>query len=434
MAQIFPIIAIEASDGVSTLSARTFNFTSGATLTDAGGGTIDISIVGGGSLPAISSTRTTYNNSSISIPDLGSDTFDITANDNMFIGRIESDFPATIRLYSSAAARTADSGRALGAPVPAAIEGLIAEIQTTGGNLAFDNSPTISYINMEAVQTDDIYVLVFNQSGGPNAIQVTLTANPDLASNSRQDYSDATASIANLTSDDITITAEKGLLIGRISTDVPATVRVYNSIAARTIDSGRALGAPVSASIEGLIAEVQTTGGNLDVDFSPALGFINLESEQAGDVYCQVFNESGGPSVVTVTIAANPAIETTRQTDQATTASIANLASDDITVNVHNVALIGRVAVSDASTIRLYNSQAARTADARALGIPAPATVEGLITEVQFTLGNLIFDLSPSVPFINLETVQVDEVYARVFNESGITQTISLSIVSNFGD
>lgn len=434
MAQIFPILAVEATDGVTTISARTFNFTSGATVTDGGGGTVDISIVGGGSLPAITSTRTTYNNTSASIADLASDSFNITANDNMFIGRIESDFAATIRLYTSDAARTADSGRALGVPVPANIEGLVAEIQTTGGNLAYDNSPSISYINMEAVQNDDIYVLLFNESGGNQAITVTLTANPDLASNSRQDYVGATSSIPDLSSEDITIAAEAGLLIGRIGTDVAGTVRVYNSIAARTADNARALGVPPPADIEGLIAEVQTTGGNLEVDISPALGSINLESVQAADIYLKVFNESGGNSVVTVTISANPAIDTTRQTDQGSTTSIADLASDDITLNVHNVALIGRLAVNAASTVRLYNSQAARTADARALGVPAPADIEGLITEVQFTPGNLVYDLSPSVPFINLEVVQVDEVYARIYNESGIMQAISLSIVSNFGD
>ena len=434
MAQIFPLIAVEATDGVTTISARTFNFTSGATVTDGGGGTVDISIVGGGSLPAITSTRQTYSNSSAVIPDLSSDTFEITASDNMFIGRIESDVPATIRLYTSAAARTADSGRGLGVPVPAGIEGLVAEIQTTGGNLAFDNSPTIAYINMEAVQNDDVYVLVFNESGGNSAVQVTLTANPDLASSARQDYMGATSSIPDLSSEDINIAAEAGLLIGQIGTDVPATVRVYNSIAARTADNARALGVPAPVSIEGLIAEVQTTGGNLDVDISPALGSINLESAQEANIYLKVFNESGGNSVVNVTISANPAIDTTRQTDQGTTASIADLASDDITINVHNVALFGRLATSAASTVRLYNSQAARTADARALGVPAPSSVEGLISEVQFTPGNLVYDLSPSVPFINLEVAQNDEVYARVFNESGIMQTISVSIVSNFGD
>ena len=110
------------------------------------------------------------------------------------------------------------------------------------------------------------------------------------------------------------------------------------------------------------------------------------------------------------------------------------MASDDVDITAHNVATIGRISTDVDATVRLYSSAAARTADARALGSPVTGSVEGLIAEVALTASNLSFDLSPTVSFINLETVQTDVVFARVFNQSGGATTIDVSITCNFGD
>lgn len=426
MTQIFPMIALQVTDGTTTVNANTLTF-NGFTVSD--NGTIEIT------LPSISSTRASYPGTTASIADLASDDITISAADHLLIGRIETDVAATVRLYSLIAARTADAGRPLGDPVPPNLEGFIAEIQLTAGNLIFDNNAAIAFINMEAAQASDIYAKVFNESGGMTTVTVTLSANDGLVSGARTTYAGATSSIADLSSEDIVIFAEKSLLLGRVSTDVEATVRIYNSLGAQAADSGRPLGDPIPLDIEGLVAEIQLTTGNLDYDLSSAIAFINMEPTQTPEVFVTAFNESGGNSVVTVTLHANPCTDTTRSVHKETTTSIADLASEDINISAHNVLAIGQVSTDFPATVRLYSTDASRTADAgRGLGDPIPPNIEGLVAEVQLTTGNLDFNFSPAIPFINMEGVQTDEIFATVFNESGGNAAIEVSITSNFGE
>ena len=119
-----------------------------------------------------------------------------------------------------------------------------------------------------------------------------------------QSFVGATSSIADLASEDIAITCDRTIGLAVIETDVESTVRVYNSIAARTADNTRPLGTPAPADIEGLIAETQQVTGDLVTDLSPTLLCINRETTQTDDVYLKVFNQSGGNSVVTVTLRA----------------------------------------------------------------------------------------------------------------------------------
>ena len=91
---------------------------------------------------------------------------------------IESDVESTVRVYNSAAARTADNARALGTPAPLTIEGLICETQQVTGDLITDLSPTLIAVNRENPQTNELFLKVFNQSGGNSVVNVTLYTVP----------------------------------------------------------------------------------------------------------------------------------------------------------------------------------------------------------------------------------------------------------------
>lgn len=378
-----------------------------------------------------------------SIADLASADITIASARALMIGRVETDVPATVRLYSSIAARTADAIRPLGTPPAAGTEGLVTEVQTTGGNLEIDLSDAVNHVNLEGTQLSEIYATVFNESGGNSAVQVTLCAhvigNVIVTSGDSQTFSETTASIPDLASANISIASDKALLIGRISADFASTIRLYNSIAARTADSGRALGAAPTPTTEGLIAEVAPTGGNLDIDLSPSIGSVNLEDPQTQDIYATVFNQSGGNQAITVTIIAHPVGSGGSggggsigiQNFAGSTTVIADSTSEDIDITTGALTKLGiaRIQTSVAALIRLYTSKANRTADAgRGIGVPAPASIRGLVAEIETSAVDLIIDLSNLPTHINLENTQVPEIYATVFNLSGVNNVVTLTI------
>ena len=112
----------------------------------------------------------------------------------------------------------------------------------------------------------------------------------------------ATSSIADGAFEDITYPAHRLCFISAGETDVIGTARLYVSQAARTADAGRALGTPPSATTEGLVQEFSCTTGGVEAVFNGAAVFVNNEATQNDNIYCRVFNQSGGPSVVTLTL------------------------------------------------------------------------------------------------------------------------------------
>jgi hypothetical protein len=92
-----------------------------------------------------------------------------------FVVRAESSDLAWVRAYSSAAARTADAGRAPGTP-PTGEHGCLMDWVVESGNLVWDLGPCKGeFRNAESPFADVIYFAIQNQSGGTTAITVTLT-------------------------------------------------------------------------------------------------------------------------------------------------------------------------------------------------------------------------------------------------------------------
>ena len=128
---------------------------------------------GGGGL----SGRTTVSVTTASLADAATDNVDITSAAKAYgILSIEVDAAAWVRVYSSASARTNDSGRTeLVDPAPDA--GVHAEIITTGATTVKFTPANIGW-NDESPVTDTIYLAITNKSGSTTTITATLTILP----------------------------------------------------------------------------------------------------------------------------------------------------------------------------------------------------------------------------------------------------------------
>ncbi len=118
--------------------------------------------------------RKTYVGATSSIGHAASENIQIATKTSGLLARISTDVPSFFRLYSSAAARTADATRLKGTPAPDDIEGFLYEGETTAINLDVDCSPAVPFVNLEGTQTTDIFLLIFNLSGGASVVNVTL--------------------------------------------------------------------------------------------------------------------------------------------------------------------------------------------------------------------------------------------------------------------
>lgn len=97
----------------------------------------------------------------------------ITGFKGYLLYRIQVSHACRVRIYTDAAARTADAARAEGA-TPATGVGLVAEIITTGAETRRIAPGVIGFSN-EAIPTTAIPIAVTNKSGGLNNITVNLT-------------------------------------------------------------------------------------------------------------------------------------------------------------------------------------------------------------------------------------------------------------------
>jgi hypothetical protein len=120
-----------------------------------------------------------------------------------------------------------------------------------------------------------------------------------------------------------------------------------------------------------------------------------------------------------------------RTTATITTAAIANnITENDNLVMARTFTLLS-IEVSAYARVRLYSTDAARTADAsRPLGAPTPAgTQNGIIAEVIMVsqLGVLSWMMSPAAQGFNDDSPAATTIYAAVTNLSGANSTITVT-------
>jgi len=117
-------------------------------------------------------SRSTATGTTTSLADAAEADLDITGFKSYALLTITTDRAARVRLYVSAATRTADASRAEGVD-PTSDAGLIAEVITTGAETVII-SPGAYGFNLESSPTTTIPCRVTNKSGGTSTVQVDL--------------------------------------------------------------------------------------------------------------------------------------------------------------------------------------------------------------------------------------------------------------------
>jgi len=117
-------------------------------------------------------SRSSVTGTTGSLADAAEADLDITGFKSYALLTITTDRAARVRLYVSAATRTADASRAEGVD-PTSDAGLIAEVITTGADTVII-SPGAYGFNLESSPTTTIPCRVTNKSGGTSTVQVDL--------------------------------------------------------------------------------------------------------------------------------------------------------------------------------------------------------------------------------------------------------------------
>jgi hypothetical protein len=116
-------------------------------------------------------------NNSASLANGASSNIDITGYKSYTLLKVQVSVPAWVRIYSTDAARTADSSRTE-TEDPATSSGVIAEFITSSNNQIISLTPAVIGWNNESTPTTSIPVRVTNKSGSTNPITVSLTVIP----------------------------------------------------------------------------------------------------------------------------------------------------------------------------------------------------------------------------------------------------------------
>lgn len=124
-------------------------------------------------LQAASLPRATASYTTASLANAASETGTITLAKTYRLLRITTDRAARVRLYTTAAKRTADAARAIGVD-PTGDHGVVLDYVTTASVLAADLSPVPGGANLETSPSSSISLAITNQ-GTTGTVTVTFT-------------------------------------------------------------------------------------------------------------------------------------------------------------------------------------------------------------------------------------------------------------------
>jgi len=120
------------------------------------------------------------------------------------------------------------------------------------------------------------------------------------ASIARNTVTVTTTSLADNATFTGTISLAKTYTLLKITTNIPARVRIYDTVANRSADLSRPVGTP-HAENSGLILEYVTTLGILSATLSPLVDGTSLETTPTSNIPISITNLSGSTDTVTVT-------------------------------------------------------------------------------------------------------------------------------------
>lgn len=110
-----------------------------------------------------------------------------------------------------------------------------------------------------------------------------------------------TASLADLASENGTVTLGKKGSILQVESDVAAWVRLYATAADRTADSGRLISEDPADGVF-VLADLIFSVSLLTIGTAPVIGYYNNDGPVGTDIYYRIQNLSGGATAVTVDI------------------------------------------------------------------------------------------------------------------------------------
>ena len=164
-------ITFTGDDSTGTLisDGETVKIAGGTGITTAmSGDTLTITASAGSGLQS----RATKAGTTASLANAAEGDLDITGFKGYALFQIQTDRAARVRVYTDAASRTADASRGEGVD-PAADDGVIAEVITTGAQTILISPGAIGF-NNEGTPTTTIPCRVTNKSGGTSTVVVTL--------------------------------------------------------------------------------------------------------------------------------------------------------------------------------------------------------------------------------------------------------------------
>ena len=221
------------------------------------------------------------------------------------------------------------------------------------------------------------------------------------------------------------ITLESGDEAGGISFFNPKTgsgTTSYDLPTAYPTANGQVL----SSTTAGAMSWVTQSGGSSGVTVQDEGNALSTAGTTLNFVGPNVV-ASGTGAAKTITVSA--ALDG-RSTFTATTASIADGASDNISVTAHKSYMLLKIKPSIAAWVVLYVDDASRTADASRTQGADPAPDAGVIAEVVTTAANQEIKMSPGVLGWHQDggNDAVDTVFCKVVNKSGSTGTCTVSL------
>ena len=251
-------------------------------------------------------------------------------------------------------------------------------------------------------------------------------------------------SIQNISGSTLTVTAASTRFIGDVQINAQGDLRFADS------DSSNYVGFQAPSTVTSnvlwtLPATDGSSGQALTTNGTGTLTWATFDFNVAADDSTQRTVSSGetikfiGAGTVTTSSDAEGNITITgsggagtslqsRNTVQATTASIANTATGDVTfTGAAKGYVLYKIQTTAASWVRLYTDISSRTADAsRAEGVD-PSAGAGVVAEI-ITTGAQTVLISPGTLGFNNESSPVTEIYAAVTNKSGSTTTITVTL------
>jgi|LauGreDrversion4_2_1035121.scaffolds.fasta_scaffold102885_2 hypothetical protein len=196
-----------------------------------------------------------------------------------------------------------------------------------------------------------------------------------------------------------------GSTIGGVPPDVPDDL----SVTSIELDSG--------VSVNNISSD--TTFG-VDVDNSTLSTKLAIKTYVDNEIPTDINQLSDVDSLL------GAALES-RTTAVGTTSGLANNASENLTVVGFKSYALLKISTNRASWIRVYTSQAARTADTSRLITDDPLPGSGVIAEA-ITDGFTPVLISPSIIGFNDETIPTSDIYIRVTNTSGTTGSVTVTL------